>query len=264
MSDIRNIILMLVGITTFVLQFSNNFFLEVIKCRFSYLPGKEKLLKTIRNLVIYILVILDFPMTIYSIYSVWISINSTNQSSIDISWISILVNVIICIIAFAFALNLIFTTYIFQFTKDKYIKKLEKNIDVKIPKSLKKYIYVVAAFSCLSAVLIFIIIFSQIYALINEIGNKNDSIYIIVFSIIICLFDFSIFTILSKIKNIIEELESNMIYKVFLKNQNYILTKLFLEFDDFYLFIISNKQRFIPKSEIIEICKEEYKEWTTI
>lgn len=253
MTYFKNFSLMIIGLITFIVQFSNNFFLETVKSEFSYLPGKEKLLKTIVRLIFYIMLILEIPIIIYSISNIK---SNTDVEVGNLNWITSLINILMLIVIVAFLYNCIFTPSIFMETRRRYIEKLQNNIKIKFNKYLKIGINFGKGFSVISLVINLVLVIFSTYIFFNNTVEKNNALYLIVFGTLNILFNLSVFIILSKLQNIINELESNIKYRICLKNKEVICKSIFLEFDEYYLFINNNEQIFIPKGEVLKIYKK--------
>lgn len=259
MPYLKNFILTLIGLITFIVQFSNNFFLETVKSEFSYLPGKEKLLKTIVRLVFYIMLTLEIPIMVYSIFNIR---SNTNVEVGNLNWITNLINILGWIVIASFLYNCFFIPFIFLETRKRYIEKLQNNIKIKFNKYPKNGIKFGKGFSVISLAINLALTIFSMYVFLNTMAEKNNALFLITFGTLNILFNLSVFIILSKLQNIINELESNIQYRICLKSKEVICKSIFLEFDEYYLFINNNEQRFIPKGEVLEIykkCGDEYK-----
>ncbi|PVE17053.1 hypothetical protein DDA98_04180 [Clostridium perfringens] len=262
---IKNIqfIFYLLSTTFIVINTLDNVFMESIKSKYSYIPGKfSNFGKVINFLKMSIIIIAIILMPFY-----WglVFTGKLNPSNSENGSSNIIISIFTIIFIILFALNLFLTPWYYSKVKIMFINTLEgkKNdklnsfkisffgIEIQFKQGKKDYTYKMVNFNTTISYinLAIYIIFITGIVLVTK-GN--------VFKEAETLATFSYFLIIglmmsivnSSVKKALEEIKANKEYIFIYGEDNSIVTKLYLDFKEEYLLMKEGYEIFIPKNTI--------------
>lgn len=235
----------------------NKFFLDTVRNTFEVIPGKKSLYNTIINTIVYIILSIEIIVAIGIVIGIIISLifggveNSTEGSK----GIYIIINTFLTILDLVL-IYLIFCSgrtmgYLFIEVykilgikeKDydnfwgKYLRGSSKDID-KIKKRNATAIIIVAI--CIILIIIF---------------NSSNLLEERIILGILAIFSISISITLSSLSPIIEVVNKEYKYYITLKTNEVYIVDFFLDFENSYLIVEHDVQRYISKQEVREIKK---------
>lgn len=274
---IRDVLLAMTTIITVLgvfIKTLNKFFLETIKSRYKMIPGKQSIfdtvLKSIMVFISIVSIIFSFIMVTYSVIKKGSNLNANELLNLNAN--------IYQFIGFAIAMLFYYlmfgTQEVFNRLQRMFIDKIQKKSPESKSKSkiLKKsmyslYIYIGNTLNIIKNVsvrklnIINIIIStflgsSSLILIISYIlkGIKKEDLESVFILVLIGMFSLISFIISISLLNVVEIVNSNCIYKIVME-QEIIICRCYLEYDEYYLILENGDERYISKGKVKEIIK---------
>ncbi|WP_027099343.1 hypothetical protein [Clostridium paraputrificum] len=241
---VMSMILTILGV---LIKGINDFFINVIKMKYENVPGKQSSFSFVIQIMIYIVGIVTFIIWLLGALNIIITKSSTN------GYYSIIVIIIGIIIAFLIFAPIFNTTVVFFDVMNEYIDKLEGGSFNRHKENYKKTIVKWKRLSLVVPIISLIILCTQQYL------SKDSSLYILNkenstifagynFFLVVC------FLFLIRLESIYNSIISNNLYIINTKEEK-IKCRLYLEYSEFYLIFENGHERYIKKSEVVEVRK---------
>lgn len=258
---IKDTIAIITVIGTFVVFFTKaiyNFFIANIKRKYREVPGNQSLFDIIVEWISYI------GFVLYFIFMIILVKKSSEISSFDIipknhNIVTIIIFIVELVIFSAMVYSIYKTMLNFVDLKNDFQDKLKGKFKKMKPKiEINNYIYIIMFIISFvfSTICVVILISSYISFrntdIIISLNNYDD---IKGFLILVSMSFFcGIFLLITiNLKEIIKTLKSNDIYVIITDEEIY--CKLYLEYNEYYLVIKDNVEKYISKSKVKEIRK---------
>ncbi|MFW2504386.1 hypothetical protein [Clostridium diolis] len=254
----------------------NKFFLETIKSRYKMIPGKQSIFDTVlKSIMVFIStvsIIFSFIMVTYSLVKKGSNLNANELLNLSAN--------IYEFIGFGVAMLFYYLLYgtldVFSRLQSIFVDKFEKKSteNQRESKNLKKSMYsflkhigsklnifknigikklniinlIISAFlgSCS-----LILIVSYILK-----GIKKEDLESVFILVMIGMFSLISFIISISLLNVVEIVNSNCIYKIVME-QEIIICRCYLEYDEHYLVLENGNERYISKGKVKEIIKSK-------
>ncbi|MZK50957.1 hypothetical protein [Clostridium beijerinckii] len=279
LSLIRDVLVVITTIITILgvcIKTLNKFFLETIKCKYKMIPGKQSLFDTILKSIIFFLVIfsgiISIIMVTYTIYKGGSNLNTNDLLDLNAN----VYELTGFIIALLFYYIIFSTRIVFKVLEDLFLQKVEQDFSKRygerkkfnsssivllknIKKILSKLKFIsikkVNAFNILIAMFFVILSASLIITYIIKGVNKDDMESIYILSLIgiaglIC----SVISI--SLLDVVEVVHNNYVYEISME-QEIIICRCYLEYNEHYLVLQGGNQRYISKGKVKEIRKSK-------
>lgn len=279
LSLIRDVLVVITTIITILgvfIKTLNKFFLETIKCKYKMIPGKQSLFDTILKSIIFFFVIfsgiISIIMVTYTIYKGGSNLNTNDLLDLNAN----VYELTGFIIALLFYYIIFSTRIVFKVLEDLFLQKVEQDFSKKYGKRknvnsssivLLKYIKkILSKFKCISiqkvntfniliAMFFVILSASLIITYIIKGVNKDDMESIYILSLIgiaglIC----SVISI--SLLDVVEVVHNNYVYEIAME-QEIIICRCYLDYDEHYLVLQGGNQRYISKGKVKEIRKSK-------
>lgn len=274
---IRDVLLAMTTIITVLgvfIKTLNKFFLETIKSRYKMIPGKQSIfdtvLKSIMVFISIVSIIFSFIMVTYSVIKKGSNLNANELLNLNAN----IYQFIGFGIAMLFYYLMFGTQEVFNRLQRMFIDKIQKKSPESKSKSkiLKKsmysfYIYIGNTLNIIKNVsvrklnIINIIIStflgsSSLILIISYIlkGIKKEDLESVFILVLIGMFSLISFIISISLLNVVEIVNSNCIYKIVME-QEIIICRCYLEYDEYYLILENGDERYISKGKVKEIIK---------
>ncbi|WP_017210693.1 hypothetical protein [Clostridium beijerinckii] len=269
----------LVSITTIItvlgvfIKTLNKFFLETIKSRYKMIPGKQSIFDTVLKSI---MVFISTVSALFSVIMVTYSLikRGSNLNTNELLKLSANIYQFIgFVIAILFYYLIFWTKKVFSRLQRMFIYKIEKkstesqNRSKKSMCSFEKYIRNIlnkiknVSVRNLNIINIIISTFlgssSLILILVYAIkGIKKEDMESVFILCLIGMVSLISFIISISLVNVVEMLNSNYIYTIFIE-QEIIICRCYLEYDEYYLVLENRNERYISKGKVKEIRKSK-------
>lgn len=273
----RDILVVITTIATVLgifIKTLNKFFLETIKCRYKMVPGKQSIFDTILKSIMLIIsaisVLFSFVMVLYTLIQKGNNISANELLNLSTN----IYQLIGFIVAMLFYCLMFMTQKVFRKLQNMFIKKMGENLHKyygkskvlsKNSNSLMKYIKNIIDkinsidIKKMNIINILISMFfvgsslSLISLYITKGISKEDIESVCILSLIFMVGLISLVISISLI-NVVEIVQNNYIYEIVM-DQEIILCRCYLEYDEHYLIIHRENERYICKGKVKEIRK---------
>lgn len=279
LSSIRDALVIITTIITILgvcIKTLNKFFLETIKCKYKMIPGKQSIFDTILKSIIFFIVIFSAIISIIMVTYTFLKGGSNLNTNDLLNLNANVYELIGFIVALLFYYIIFSTKEVFKVLEDMFIQKLEENYNKKyhrrqqlnvnsffLLKYIKKILDKIKSISIkkvniintLIAMSLAIMSVSIIIMYIIKGVNKNDieSIYVLsligIAGIICAVISISLI-------DVVEIVMNNYIYKIITEQEN-IICKCYLEYNECYLIYQNGSERYISKGKVKEIRKSK-------
>lgn len=279
LSSIRDVLVIITTIATILgvcIKTLNKFFLETIKCKYKMIPGRQSLFDTILKSIIFFIVIFSGIISIIMVtYTIFVKGNNLNTNDL-LNLNANIYELIGLIIALLFYYIIFSTRIVFKVLEDMFLQKVEENFNKRynkrkkfdsnsifllkyIEKILDKFknssIKKVNVINILIAMFFVIMSVSLISMYIIKGINKDDIESICILSLIgiagliCCVISISLL-------DVVEVVHNNYVYEIAME-QEIIICRCYLEYDEHYLVLQGGNQRYISKGKVKEIKKSK-------
>ncbi|WP_321993974.1 hypothetical protein [Clostridium butyricum] len=249
--DMLVVVTTLITILSAIIKIANNFFLDVIKTRFSEVPGKQPMVSTIIKTMALLVYLINCMILLFYIITSKSEIDKQISSIVNIFTEGNFVSSCTFIMYIIFFLIGISTVRNFSYL-DKKLNEMVFDKEFLCESKFVKYtnifnICMSLIFSSVSILGVSIIIVSSFTQTLNF-SNYEAILYLAV----ILIFSLGITIVSISFNPIMNLLEKKQYYYIRISNE-VIVCRFYLEYKNYYLVIEDNTERFIKISEVKEI-----------
>lgn len=279
LNHIRDVLLALTTIITVLgvfIKTLNKFFLETIKSRYKMIPGKQSIfdtvLKSIMLFIATVSIIFSFIMVTYSLVKKGSNLNANELLNLSAN--------IYQVIGFGIAILFYYTIFgiqkVFSRLQSMFIDKFEKKSTESHSesKTLKNNMYSflkhiesklnifnnvsVRNLNIINVIISTFLGSSSLILILAYIfkGIKKEDLESVFILVLIGMFSLISFIISISLLNVVEIVKSNCIYKIVM-DQEIIICRCYLEYDEYYLILENGDERYISKGKVKEIIKSK-------
>ena len=256
MDDMRNLLIIIPSIIAIiggVGKVSYNLFIESVKYQYKRVPAQQTNIGIIFNVALFTIIIIDIVGVILLFISFVIGTSSENKT--DGATAPIIVVLIIMIILSGINFNALRNKYINKLTKHKY-KRVGKLMFLSIIVNGFFWggILIVLILSVVNTIIKRIDIKSNLGAVVFESSLTDNDYYIILACCAVAVFCMIFFMISLSLFEVGTVVNKDITYYIIRKG-NVISCECYLDYIEYYLVVDSGAERYIKKSDVMEIKK---------
>lgn len=244
-NDARDFILLITALGAVLgvyINFTNNFFSELIKNKFESVPIKASNFRVMLNLLIGIIYFLNL---IYGVVIIKRMVNTKVNFIIWINSISSDINTLVALgIALGVIASLVIIVYLFEYTEKKFRLKLRLNEYQKI-----KVKFIFMAVVCFIFAMILTIVCGV--GVIGALKSKNGNYKELLDSLSLFFLFFTLALLFYNLLELMGSVNEKRVYTI-IGTKEYVC-KCYIEYGEYYLLFVKGIETYIKKADVKEI-----------